>query len=91
MNIATPNQTTNPSQALARPARLLRLPDVESKTGFKKSSIYLGIAAKTFPAPVRLGNRCVAWHEAEIDAWIASRSRVGGVVSTSKGGANHES
>lgn len=86
MHINTPNQTTNPSQALTRPARLLRLPDVESKTGLKKSSIYLGIAAKTFPAPVRLlGRRHVAWHEAEIDAWIASRSRVGGVVSTSKG------
>jgi prophage regulatory protein len=45
----------------------------------KKSAIYAAIAAKTFPAPVRLGNRCVAWHEAEIDGWIASRSRVKGV------------
>ena len=91
MHIDTPKQTNSPSQALTRPARLLRMPYVESKTGLKKSSIYLGIAAKTFPAPVRVGNRCVAWHEHEIDAWIASRSRVGGVVSASMGGANHES
>ena len=77
MHIAAPTQTT--SLAPTRPARLLRLSDVEARIGLKKSTIYAGMAAKTFPAPVRLGNRCVAWHEAEIDGWIASRSRVKGV------------
>lgn len=79
MHLAVPTQTTSPSPAPTRPARLLRLSEVEMRCTLKKSAIYAAIAAKTFPAPVRLGNRCVAWHEAEIDAWIASRSRVRGV------------
>ena len=79
MHLAAHTQTTSPSPAPTRPARLLRLSDVEARIGLKKSTIYAGMAAKTFPAPVRLGNRCVAWHEAEIDGWIASRSRVKGV------------
>ena len=79
MHLAAPTQTTSPSPAPTRPARLLRLSEVEARIGLKKSAIYAGMAAKSFPAPVRLGNRCVAWHEAEIDAWIASRSRVKGV------------
>ena len=77
MHIAAPTQTTSP--APTRPARLLRLSEVEMRCSLKKSAIYAAMAAKTFPAPVRLGNRCVAWHEHEIDAWIASRSRVKGV------------
>ena len=79
MHLAAPTQTTSPSPAPTRPARLLRLSEVEARIGLKKSAIYAGMAAKTFPTPVRLGNRCVAWHEAEIESWIASRSRVGGV------------
>ena len=77
MHLAAHTQTTSP--APTRPARLLRLSEVEMRCTLKKSAIYAAIAAKTFPAPVRLGNRCVAWHEAEIDGWIASRSRVKGV------------
>ena len=70
--------TTSPQTAApARPARLLRLPEVEARTGWKKSSIYAAMAAKTFPRPVRIGARCTAWHESEIEAWIASRTRVG--------------
>ena len=79
MHLTALAQTTNPSPAPTRPARLLRLSEVEARIGLKKSAIYAGMATKSFPAPVRLGNRCVAWHEAEIDAWIASRSRVKGV------------
>ena len=79
MHLAAPTQTTSPSPAPTRPARLLRLSELEARIGLKKSAIYSAMAAKSFPAHVRLGNRCVAWHEHEIDAWIASRSRVKGV------------
>ena len=83
MHIAAHNQTTGQLATITRQvaalSRLIRLPEVEARIGLKKSAIYAAMAAKTFPAPVRLGNRCVAWHEAEIDAWIASRSRVKGV------------
>ncbi len=54
--------------------RLIREPIVEDKTGYKRSSIYAGIAAGTFPAQIPLGGgRAVAWDEAEIDAWIEAR------------------
>jgi prophage regulatory protein len=53
--------------------RLLRLPDVEKLVGLRKSAIYAGVKAKTFPAPVILGSRAVAWPESAIQAWIAER------------------
>lgn len=55
--------------------RLLRLPDVEAKTGFKKSAIYAGMKAGTFPACVKLGPRAAAWPLSQIEAWIADRIR----------------
>ncbi len=53
--------------------RLLRLAEVESRCGIKKSRIYAGMADGTFPKCVRLpGGRAVAWPASRIDAWIAS-------------------
>ena len=43
-----------------------------------KASIYRGVRDGTFPAPVALGVRSVAWHRAEIEAWVATRPRKGG-------------
>lgn len=59
----------------AQPAkeRFLRLPEVMSRTGLGKSSIYGLQAAGQFPASVRIGPRCVAWRESGIDAWIQAR------------------
>jgi prophage regulatory protein len=53
--------------------RLLRLPEVESRVGLKKSAIYAGVKAKTFPSPVRLSARAVAFTESSIQTWIADR------------------
>ena len=65
----------------AKPGNLQRLPTVEDRTGFKKSSIYAGVKAGTFPAPVRLSARAVAWREADIDRWINERTTaVGGAL-----------
>jgi prophage regulatory protein len=57
----------------AAPLCLLRLPDVRARVGLGRSAIYDGVARGTFPAPVRLGSRCVAWPEHEINAWVAAR------------------
>jgi prophage regulatory protein len=62
--------TTSPQD---RPTRLIRLPEVKGRVGLSRSSIYLRIAAGTFPRPVRLGEKSVAWSEAAIDSWIAAR------------------
>ncbi|CAM3744602.1 helix-turn-helix transcriptional regulator [Bordetella tumulicola] len=53
--------------------RFIRLPVVKDKTGQGRSSIYDGVAAGTFPAPVKIGSRAVAWLEHEVDAWIDAR------------------
>lgn len=52
---------------------LLRLPEVKARTGLSRSSIYLRIASREFPCPVKLGARASAWDSSEIDAWIAAR------------------
>lgn len=62
----------------ARPGKLIRLPDVEARTGLKKSSVYAGMKARTFPAHVRLSARAVAWRESDIDRWISERVTTGG-------------
>jgi prophage regulatory protein len=54
---------------------LLRLPDVEARTGLKKSAIYAGMKAGTFPACIKLGPRAAAWPESDISTWIASKIR----------------
>lgn len=58
----------------AKPGKLLRLPLVQDLTGFGKSSIYSGVRAGTFPAPVRLSARAVGWREADIFRWINERT-----------------
>lgn len=62
--------------------KILRLPNVKSRTGLSRSTIYLRISEGSFPAPVSLGGRAVGWIEAEVDEWLkqrieASRKSVG--------------
>jgi prophage regulatory protein len=56
--------------------RLLRLADVERLTGLRKSTIYAGMACKppTFPTPVRISARAVAWRESDLMTWIQGRT-----------------
>jgi len=51
----------------------LRLPEVKAVTGLGKTSIYELIRDKSFPAPVRLGPRAVAWVRSEVRQWAAER------------------
>jgi prophage regulatory protein len=55
--------------------RLLRLPDVEARTGLKKSALYAGMKAGTFPTCIKLGARAVAWSESDIANWITAKIR----------------
>ena len=50
--------------------RLIRLKEVETKIGFKKSKIWVMIRNGEFPKPIKIGDRAVAWLESDIDAWI---------------------
>jgi prophage regulatory protein len=53
--------------------RLIRLKEVMHCSGLARSTIYKYIAANTFPKPVPLGGRAVAWIQSEIEAWIDER------------------
>ena len=53
----------------------LRLPGVKEITGLSKSSLYALIQEKSFPAPVRLGTRTVAWVRSEVRQWGLERIR----------------
>ncbi|WP_253272430.1 helix-turn-helix transcriptional regulator [Chromobacterium subtsugae] len=69
---------TNPMTAIApsltaQPLRFLRLPEVISTCGLSRSSVYDAIKRGSFPAPVPLGGKSVAWLSSEIDAWMVDR------------------
>lgn len=55
------------------PISLLRLPAVTARTGLSRATLYARIAEKSFPPPIKLGKRAVAWPSDEVDAWIASK------------------
>ena len=50
-----------------------KLPKVKTRTAKSRSSIYAGVADGSFPKPIKLGPRAVAWVSTEIDEWIQSR------------------
>ncbi|MBA08100.1 MAG: hypothetical protein CMG52_04210 [Candidatus Marinimicrobia bacterium] len=63
--------------------RFIRLPEVLSRTGYGRTTIYRKMEEGTFPRSVKLGGppidpnvfdtRAVAWIEDEVDQWIDSR------------------
>ena len=65
---------------IPNPERLLRLPEVESRVGLRKSSIYemLGRNPPAFPRPLKLSRRAVAWSSSSIESWIQDRIKDGG-------------
>ena len=67
MNANTPAPT--------KPEKLLRLPEVEALTGLKKTSLYNGAHDGSFPKPIRISARCVAWRESDLVAWQAQRQQ----------------
>jgi prophage regulatory protein len=59
--------------------RLLRRRQVEQVIGLSRSTIYARLDKKsphydpTFPKPITLGVKSIAWVESEIQSWVASR------------------
>jgi prophage regulatory protein len=53
--------------------KLLRIPSVIEATGLSRSSI-LAMAksqGSSFPQPLKIGKRAIAWRSQDIQAWIA--------------------
>lgn len=53
--------------------RLLRLPEVETITGCKKSTIYKLMKEGKFPACRRITTRMAAWPESAVLTWVQAR------------------
>ncbi|MBI4804620.1 MAG: AlpA family phage regulatory protein [Desulfovibrio sp.] len=57
-------------QAEHQKERLLRLPTVLDRVGYKRSRFLDLVRLGVFPRPVKLGARAVAWPESQIDAIV---------------------
>jgi len=66
------SEGTSPPQAAVE-RRIVRLDEVETKSGFKRAHIYSLMRKGLFPKALRLGVRAVGWDSIEIDQWIADR------------------
>ena len=56
--------------------QFLRLPEVQSRTGLKRSTIYLRMSQGKFPRAVQLGSpQAVGWIADEIDRWCEAQVR----------------
>ena len=51
----------------------LRIRHVLARTGKSRSALYADIQAGSFPAPIRLGERAVAWDSYAVDDWMEAR------------------
>jgi len=50
---------------------LLRLPEVLKIIPVSRSTWYLGVKSRAYPAPVRIGRRAVAWRRPEVEALVS--------------------
>jgi len=49
---------------------LLRLPEVLKIVPVSRSTWYLGVKNREYPAPVKIGRRASAWHRHEVEALV---------------------
>jgi len=72
--------------------RFIRLPEVLTRTGYGRTTIYRKMEDGSFPRSVKLGgppidpnvfdSRAIAWIEDEVDQWIVSTIEERGLGST---------
>jgi len=55
--------------------RFIRVPEVLNRVGFSRTTLYERIKEGGFPDRIKIGPRCVAFVESEIDAWIEAAIR----------------
>jgi prophage regulatory protein len=58
--------------------RTLRLRDVETKVGLRRSTIYSLAQQGQFPKPIKLSVHASGWLESELDAWLNERLAASG-------------
>ena len=80
------------SNTIIRQKRFIRLPEVLTRTGYGRTTIYRKMEDGSFPRSVKLGgppidpnvfdSRAVAWIEDEVEQWIESRIEERDLVGT---------
>ena len=55
---------------MTTPNRILRLGSVLERTGLSRSTLYRKIQGGSFPAQVRISERCIGWRESDIERWL---------------------
>lgn len=60
-------------QASNRLPCILRIAEVEKRTGYKRCYIYRLMKHNKFPKSYRIGDRAVGWNSEEINAWVSER------------------
>lgn len=53
--------------------RILRIREVQNRTGLSRSTIYELVAEGVLPPPVRIGHRSSGWVESEVSDFIRRR------------------
>lgn len=66
MEQTTPRQAPPSAPAVA----LLNIERVRELTSFSTSHIYAQMAAGKFPAPLKLGRKCVRWRSGDVMAYL---------------------
>lgn len=64
---------------------ILRLPQVISRTGIARSTIYQKMNNDQFPQQINLGTRAVGWLEQDIEEWISQRIALSKTLKQSQG------
>ncbi|WP_349569317.1 AlpA family transcriptional regulator [Azotobacter salinestris] len=63
----------NSTSTTTNERRIIRLPEVERRTGFKRSHLYNLMKEGRFPKAIKLGLRAVGWDSLAVDRWISER------------------
>ncbi|AFT78505.1 phage transcriptional regulator AlpA [Alteromonas macleodii str. 'Black Sea 11'] len=53
--------------------RLIKIKEVIKMTSLSRATIYKYMADDSFPKPVSLGTKAVAWVEDEVENWIVEK------------------
>ena len=71
------------NDTIVRQKKIIRLPEVLSRTGYGRTTIYRKMEDGSFPRSVKLGgppkdpnafdSRAIAWIEDEVEQWMESR------------------
>jgi prophage regulatory protein len=61
------------AERIKHPERFLRLPELKTRTGLARSTIYAFVAQGRFPKPVHISPQIVVWVESEVQDWIREK------------------